>query len=324
MLRRDQRVRPDRRHERCARRRSELRHAPQQIGMRRRQLEPIQRRNEARAARHPHPSPAVPPAARWSALSRPGRRRRQVRRQLLGRDVIQHDLQPRPGLQPPRQQLDPAPQRLRRLELRAVQHAPHRLRQRGIHPRDQRILPAVRRRDHVWPDQTTHQVVDRRLRRPLAPGQPREIGQPPVGRQRAIPPPPRRPARQRFRTRPAQHLLGRGSRTRRWLIRLRRSCSNSAEQRHRFHQLVRMEIVHGRDRDLERALVAELHRDPRRKPRQHVVEIVDARCPAPCARPSRRRTAHPSGCPGPRNRPSTPRETAARARHAVPTRAARN
>ena len=59
--------------------------------------------------------------------------RRKIRRQLFGRDIKQHDLKLYVRLNPPRQQIKPAPLRLDRLEVRVVQDQPHRGTQRCVH-----------------------------------------------------------------------------------------------------------------------------------------------------------------------------------------------
>ncbi len=103
----------------------------------------------------------------------------QVRGPFLRRHVVQHDLRLRPGLDPPHQQVHGAPYRLRRLEVRMVQHAAHGGGQRAVHLRDQLVLLRVAGRRDEGADQAAHQVVHlgrlRLLRR--AAGQPGEVGQ---------------------------------------------------------------------------------------------------------------------------------------------------
>ena len=72
--------------------------------------------------------------------------RGEVGGQLLGRDVVQHDLHARAGLDAAHQELDAAPDRLGGLEVGMVQHPAHRRRQRLVDARDQLVLARVARR----------------------------------------------------------------------------------------------------------------------------------------------------------------------------------
>ena len=253
----------------------DLRDPAEQVGVRGGQLEIIQaddRRQRAlmRVERRLLDQHAVQPGV-FQPIGRG-----DVGGQFLGRDVVQHDLHPRAGLDPADQELDAAPDQFGGLEIRVVQHPAHGGRQRLVHLGDQRVLARILGGLDVGADQAGEQRIGIRLLRGGGGGAADQAGEvrQPAGGHRAAAGAARMRARRR-RTAPGHDLLRRpvepGA-----VGQVAAQGAQFLEQRNVPGELVGVEIIDRADLDRDGAAVlgqrqgeAELHA------RQHVVEIID-------------------------------------------------
>ena len=204
----------------------------------------------------------------------------QVGRQLLGGDVVQHDLQPAAGLEAADQHLEAAPQRLGRLELGAVQHAAQGVGTRAASTR------ATRASCRLSVAGTTKGPTRRRTRSSTeaSAAAASAIGARPLRRAKsdslwpmATVPPRGAPGLghgEGFGAGPGQDLLACAVEAGP-ALQVAAELHQAFQQRQCLGELVRVEVVHGGDRHLDRSFVAQGDDDAWCEAGEHVVEVVD-------------------------------------------------